>query len=1047
MTSKERDNASVDRPEPYYTNEDVAILHDIVVHAQALLPALPEQERLPTNALFNVYYATLPSIGVDADHDSRYARILFKIGGMRGGGSLYEKFEAILSRMDIEIQFEPETDNEHYEESPSGFQPHRDAQYRSAAQLARPVKELRNGHRRRNSESSVWDFGVEPERTGTRSRSMVFTSSPDPAVLNRSRSDHFITSGKDAPKAGRIFASAAVERSQWDRDVGAWLKLGKAYDSNESRDIPTSIHQSTRLQRPLHFDDNHNRTEDSALAASVDNRSIRYMNNGIAGAGVQSSSRMERAGWFTSSSKAFADSRLTLIRQRGVQKSALRLYQLWLQKTLKQKQKNANLSLSARHRDRQILLRQAFDTWRTVLQEYHQQVETERFFAHLGRRTNRARDLYLLAKAFSHWARCVSDQLQRTSIARRHVLSLRYFEAWRDITAVKELKVRRHIIKKGFGIWQKGRAIKSNDVSKSIAAYEANIIKKIFWAWLRSFCEREALAWWAIRTKHKTFSIWLYTYREHQVRKEDTISDYERRSKETMLLLWARKSEKHTTSQREATMRQVLMSCAKHLLKWRFESTLLRPERQLRTILDIGVKTETLKIWSLRAWQERQATTLYFSKRMRDAWITWIYKFRCRVLQSRGSERITIRALYQWVVKERLILGRRLMDRSLKQAGMQIMIRKSRLLIERESRDLCVAQAFAKRKLQKRRITHWRYRMCCHQNYNLVAINARSRQTSSDAFVKWVRQAQHVKQLQRWAGDGEFYFVASGTLKLWRSATETSKREKQRATYAQFRRKVKMHVASSVFLNWHHQVKAIMVQNDIVDSVRRNRSVIASLEIFDRWRAHTEEIGDLEAFRQQNMLKRTLNIWSVNFDGLQRHQLRARSWFEDRLEAQLLKKWSRNALQLRVQQYVVAELREKHGKRLSRKILAHWRHGRSQERQSGLSPGNAVAALNEHVGFERTERAEIWSEFGEEHSDDWVRNLNLTNVSHLPGYLSTPSKRATRAMTFMKLPSTTPSATLSAPAERYLRAQYSAGVLSPFRGISDSIVLKSKQRI
>ena len=42
--------------EPFYTNEDVAILHDIVVHAQELLPSLPERERLPTNALFHAYY-------------------------------------------------------------------------------------------------------------------------------------------------------------------------------------------------------------------------------------------------------------------------------------------------------------------------------------------------------------------------------------------------------------------------------------------------------------------------------------------------------------------------------------------------------------------------------------------------------------------------------------------------------------------------------------------------------------------------------------------------------------------------------------------------------------------------------------------------------------------------------------------------------------------------------------------------------------------------------------------------------------------------------
>ena len=109
-------NNSAGRVDPFYTNEDVAVLHDIVLLAQELLPSLPERERLPTNALFNTYYDILPRLGINADHDSRYARILFKIGGLRGEGTLYDKFEEVLSRMGIEIEFderEPDSDRQH----------------------------------------------------------------------------------------------------------------------------------------------------------------------------------------------------------------------------------------------------------------------------------------------------------------------------------------------------------------------------------------------------------------------------------------------------------------------------------------------------------------------------------------------------------------------------------------------------------------------------------------------------------------------------------------------------------------------------------------------------------------------------------------------------------------------------------------------------------------------------------------------------------------------------------------------------------------------
>src|SRR5277367_6709865 len=133
---------------------DVTILHDIVVHAQELLPGLPERERVPTNALFHAYYSILPSIGIDADHDSRYARILFKIGGTRSNGSLYEKFEAVLARMGIEIQFDPENDVEGDTTEESLDQ---DYELPLHTESARPVAEQQRDRNRSNSENPAFE--------------------------------------------------------------------------------------------------------------------------------------------------------------------------------------------------------------------------------------------------------------------------------------------------------------------------------------------------------------------------------------------------------------------------------------------------------------------------------------------------------------------------------------------------------------------------------------------------------------------------------------------------------------------------------------------------------------------------------------------------------------------------------------------------------------------------------------------------------------------------------------------------------------------------
>jgi protein SFI1 len=80
-----------------------------VLLAQELYVTLPERERLPTNALFKAYYDILPRLGLDADHDNRFARILFKIGGLRGHGTLRERFVDVLGNMGIEVAFDDES--------------------------------------------------------------------------------------------------------------------------------------------------------------------------------------------------------------------------------------------------------------------------------------------------------------------------------------------------------------------------------------------------------------------------------------------------------------------------------------------------------------------------------------------------------------------------------------------------------------------------------------------------------------------------------------------------------------------------------------------------------------------------------------------------------------------------------------------------------------------------------------------------------------------------------------------------------------------------
>ncbi|TDZ28173.1 hypothetical protein CTRI78_v012123 [Colletotrichum trifolii] len=76
--------ASLHNSDVYYSNDEIAVLYDVVSAAQGNLNHLPEGERLATNALFQAYDTVLPLHGIDPEEDHHISRLVFRVGGERG---------------------------------------------------------------------------------------------------------------------------------------------------------------------------------------------------------------------------------------------------------------------------------------------------------------------------------------------------------------------------------------------------------------------------------------------------------------------------------------------------------------------------------------------------------------------------------------------------------------------------------------------------------------------------------------------------------------------------------------------------------------------------------------------------------------------------------------------------------------------------------------------------------------------------------------------------------------------------------------------------
>lgn len=1016
---------SAEHAELYYSNEDVAILHDIVVLAQELLPTLPERERLPTNALFSSYYDILPRVGINADHDSRYARVLFKIGGLRGQGTLYEKFEEILSRMGIEIEFDND-DGEEHDSQLENSQTEQDLPTTGETSPQNENKDTRS-RLRRNSESSFWDLGNGVQSKSKIRRNSFASLDPNraPAENEKRVFEERIPAGQQ-PKVNGV--GGVNGNSDYD-NVGTRLSP-RIERHRRGRVRSVSTHGSMRIRR---------RSRSSAAVppnpgypSSDDYQAASEFTAATTDFGEEAARKPPKSLLIMSDPGepgAFMGMKASVIQQHYIVLFAKRQLHNWRDKALEAREHNTSLRLLALNHDRKALLHSAFDAWRQCFVEERQIKETRLFFEHLERRAKRARDIFLLHLAFTHWSARTHEQVQRIALARRHIIKTRIFNAWKEITAVNELKVRRQVLKRFFAAWKRQYSATSEANATAIQVYESNLVKKIYKQWMHRLWDLQATNWWAGRLARRTLFQWIVA--THNNWENNRTAEETRRLELSWNAwrIWRAKTEKHIRMSHEAGDHYKNQICRGIIRKWRHETRVIPARETLQTDVSVRLLRETFGAWLKRTRQDKQAVTVDRTKILREALTLWRHKARSQVLVTQINHRVLEQTTYSWLLATREKGAQQLWRERRLRECLRVWKHRQQVSTEQRLEKEDIAQSFRARRSENLVLRQWYLRMETLQRNEITSIDFYAPRLARGIMAQLSGRVQHLHQLERWSQDARFYFLASKSLRLWRASTESSKREKRKAAYAQVRRAVKTNLARGVVKKWQSKAQhALDLRAQALD-MDRNKKVIIAMDIFDRWRARTEELSELESLAQENASKKQFTTWKRRWDALQALSTEATITYQEHRQSRALKKWNLLALQLRSQTNYALDIREKNAKRNFRKMLLYW-HQKAVEKRP---PKRAEMSKSVHFG---TSNAEAWSEAGEGlEVEEWAKGLEeaVVPLTPLPGYLSTPSKRSERVMAAAARFSTTPKAPLSTPFERQLRAQYSGGLLPSHR--------------
>lgn len=994
---------------------DVAILYHIVSRAQQN----PDADLLPVQTLWSCYDAVLAENGINKESDRVLLRFIFRLADKSlPGGTLYHKFELLLEQLGFQLVWD--------DEEPQG-QNFEESGYLADVQTPAPP-------RRRASFSTVENIN-DGLKLSPKARKL-----PDPRQIPRRSSSRATTRrterafGEHTQKRGE--ESPRPDRMSAERFADISLQLSRKRSASRSRPNG-SRHVS------------HSDPEENPTLALIDD----LPSGPTTESSLASYSSAERVSlppelhYRPSLTRLIDDA--DVINRYRIRDTIRKYLRRWRTKTTNMRQDHSHMLAQAVHRDKSTLLKQAFDIWNQALHQRQEAARTERFFAHLENKASKARDLFLMTKAFTHWAEVASDEAARTSVARRHVLRAKYFDAWRSTTAVNEIKVERLAMKRPFLAWKRMYLQRLEDEAAAVSVYHQNLTKLVYWRWFWKFCDRHTGDWRDARLKRRTLVSWIHKLRLLVEKENEVVHSTTRGTLQAAFLTWKDKAGKLAALSQGAEdfrKRNLLRNTA---FEWSTETRLAPIERRMGNMLDWRIAGTAFQTWHHQISMGMEADRVRRLRILQAAFTHWNDQLRVSVVTDRINERIAATSILSWVMAERSKLAGRVREQRCKRAIFETFVKGCRTRRTRLLKQEQVFLASRDRGLLDATLDCWKIRMATHrqredraiQKYGttlkLASLQACAAQSKTHARSEWRADQMHDRSL------------AQKTLRIWCDAASRSGKQRRRDAYVKVRRQVKMNLASAALNSWRVRVDEIRVKEEKAAEKLHFREVALSKVKLDEWRdrhLHLEDrlrIADSQ-FRC-HLLARCIRTWMLSIQEIYKLDSRANELINARVSkaaSAQLRKLSLTVFQLNTRWENADAMQERNFRKHIRNMFRYWYEKGQTRRALGELPGGVTDTTSGDKFFEfsmQSQRAPRGSNSTslfvrpptspQPYERDFSRTeiqasgakaKTFTATSMTPGYLNSPSRRLARAKALERV-STTPATPRGTPFAARLR--------------------------
>ena len=993
---------------------DFAILHQIILAAQQS----ENVNTLPFRALFTAYDEVLARNGLDPDHDQVYLRFLFRLGDKRQAGqSLYQTFEALLEEIGIRLEFD---DGENVTGNLGSPYSEQDGEGEATRRSS--------GSRGRSRRASFDSFLEADEKRTRNSRKRNESTASLSRLENLYRPvSQYRMEVQEPANSSEHTPFESPSPTQKSKSGGNQLSLEQkatSISNNQQRRASTTVNHGRSGGERQHIGQDYNAASevDSSVMESSPDANINGTPNLQRG-------EISAPGTITPQEILYQPSKTQLLRDADtflhfhIQDLARQALRKWRNAALQARAHHQDLISKATAHDLNILLRQAFEQWRALYLNKKQVAETKRFFEQLERKAEKARSLYLLTKAFTHWAQCSSDEIERNSVARRHILRTRYFNAWLEVTTVNNFKVRRQRLQKFLSIWRRRlETIRAAD-RKAVDIFRSNYVESVYWKWFWGFCERRVPQWKHARLKTNFLFAWRLKLHIVKHRNVQSTFFHDLGITRSCLSKWCESAGARQSDNQKAVAFRNRMLLANQIAIWRKHIQYLPLAQQISSMVDWRIAYSALSLIRRRHIMECKAEAMNRLRLVKRAFTDWNDRLRIQTLSRQIDDRFAVQALYKWVIAERFALLKRLFLKRLKRRIFTKLLSKSQELNQRSVSNTETSEKSRNCQNMRFVLRLWILRVQQNREQAQTALEYHAPRTANNALQLWKTSCAHQKKLDDWSRDAVFYFRASRTFKALKSARVESRKQKRRNAYIQMRRIVKMNLARNILKIWRDQSVQVLQQKQIAKEKEQQRSLDVATVLFDRWkeRMNTFAVGYEEAnVRERGKLARQyLYTWSHRFRTTLQHTEQANLFIQLNVSKHVydcLRIMQIKVLELKSRKETAKAVKVWSERRRCHNILRSWheeavrrRHGREAFGESPAPQSSLIESRTKQATPEgATRRAEEWTAFGDSLGIGSWNPLAEAQLSTtpLPNYLGTPSKRAARAKALIYPPTT-----------------------------------------